>query len=106
MPRAWSLELRLSQPRLGILSQPIPEILQLFFDCRFDSVEIGAGESFAFWLPVRKEVILYFRLCARWAHRDARAVFQVIHQHFRVWIQIAFDVPDLIRLEISNVRHS
>ena len=102
----WSLEIRLSQPRLGILSQPIPKILQVFFNFRFDSVEVCAGEFFAFWLASRKEVILYFGLCARWAHRDARAVFQLKHQHFRFWNQIAFDIFDLIRLKISNVRHS
>lgn len=53
-----------SQPRLGILPQPIPKLIQMFFYFRFDSVQFWTGESFVFGLAPREQVIFYFRLCA------------------------------------------
>ena len=52
------------KPRLGTRSQPIPEIFQVFFDFRFDSVEVCAGELPTFRPAARKKVIFYFWLCA------------------------------------------
>jgi hypothetical protein len=53
-----------SHSRLGTRLQPIPEILQVFFNFRFDSVEVCVGELFTFRSVARKKVILYFWLCA------------------------------------------
>src|SRR5215471_15589090 len=101
MSGAWSLGLRLLQARLGILSQPIPEILQLFFDFPFDSLEIRAFSRVA----SREQVILYFWFGPGWAYHDSGSTFQPKHQHFRFRNQVAFAISDLVHLKISNAGH-
>src|ERR1051325_11001552 len=58
------------QTRFGIVPEPIPEILQVFFNVHFDSIQVKTGGLVTLWLPTRKKVIFDFRLCTRRTHRD------------------------------------
>src|SRR6266581_7490894 len=107
----WMLELgiwsfRLSQPRFGILLQPIPETIKFFSDLRLDSTEF-CGIEFSIARPaLREKVILDLWLRSRRPHGDSRSLFEFKNQHLFFGNHVALDIFDHVHLKIFHSDYS
>src|SRR6476659_5431681 len=95
----------ITQPRLGILLQPIPKTIEIVGDLRLNPAEFCNIEFATFWSALREQVILDLGLCSRRTHGDARLIFQFNNRHPFFRHRVAFDAPDRLSIEIFDLYH-